>query len=150
MNSDFRELLVILNAHNVRFLVVGGYAVIHYAEPRYTKDLDLWIEPNPANALRFRAAMIEFGAWLKEMSVEDFSTPQVMFQIGMPPSRIDFLTSVPGVAFPACWNNREQVSLGDISIPFISKSDLILAKLHANRPQDQLDVQALRDTEDPS
>jgi hypothetical protein len=82
MNSDFRELLVVLNAHNVRFLVVGGYAVIHYAEPRYTKDLDLWIEPNSANALRFRAAMIEFGAWLKEMSVEDFSTPQVMFQIG--------------------------------------------------------------------
>jgi hypothetical protein len=81
--------------------------------------------------------------------VEDFSTPKVMFQIGMPPSRIDFLPSVPGVEFAPCWTNREVVSLGYLSIPFISKSDLILAKLYANRPQDQIDVQALRDTEGP-
>ncbi len=144
MNYDFKELLAVLNAHEVRYLVVGGYAVIHYAEPRYTKDLNLWIEPERGNALRFRSAMIAFGGWLNEMSVEDFSTPKVMFQLGLPPTRIDFLTSLPGLEFCSCWDRREAVPLGNQLAYFIGKEDLIHAKLTANRPQDQIHVANLR------
>ena len=97
MNSDFKELLTILNDCEVRYLVVGGYAYIHYAEPRYTKDIDLWIEPTPENALRLREALVRFGGWVDGMTLEHFTTERTMFQIGLPPCRVDFLTSIPAL-----------------------------------------------------
>lgn len=91
MNSDFKELLADLCRFQVKFLVVGGYAVMHHTEPRFTKDLDLWIEPNLENAERLREALVRFGAWLDHMKVEDFCEEGVMFQIGIPPVRVSSL-----------------------------------------------------------
>jgi predicted nucleotidyltransferase len=144
MNSDFEELLAELCRFQVRFLVVGGYAVMYHSEPRFTKDLDLWIEPDPENAARLREALLKFGAWLSHMDVGDFSQPGVMFQIGVPPVRVDLLTSVPGLEFPGCWTRREAVRIGGIEVPFLGLDDLILAKQRAGRDQDLLDLEKLR------
>ena len=144
MNSDFAELLTLLHDCRVEYLVVGGYAVIHYAEPRYTKDLDLWIRPELANAQRFREALLRFGGWVGEMTAETFAEEGVMFQIGLPPTRVDFLTSVAGVQFATCWERREPVELAGTLVPFISREDLITAKLSSARPQDLLDAATLR------
>ena len=144
MNSDFKELLDDLCRSRVRFLVVGGYAVIHHTEPRFTKDLDLWIEPSPENAGRLREALLRFGAWLEHMKVEDFCEEGVMFQIGIPPVRVDFLTSVSGLEFPGCWDRREVVRLGGAEVPMLGLADLIIAKECAGRRQDELDLEKLR------
>lgn len=128
MNSDFKELLADLCRFRVRFPVVGGYAVMYHSEPRFTKDLDLWIEPDPENAARLRDALLKFGAWLSHMNVSDFAQPGVMFQVGMPPVRVDLLTSVPGLEFQGCWERRETVRIGDTEAPFLGLEDLIVAK----------------------
>jgi predicted nucleotidyltransferase len=125
-------------------LVVGGYAVMYHSEPRFTKDLDLWIEPDPENAARLRDALLKFGAWLSHMAVSDFTQPGVMFQIGMPPVRVDFLTSVPGIEFPGSWERRESVRVGESEVPFLGLEDLIAAKERAGRDQDLLDLEKLR------
>jgi predicted nucleotidyltransferase len=144
MNSDFRELLADLCRSRVRFLVVGGYAVMHHTEPRFTKDLDLWIEPNAGNAERLREALLRFGAWLEHMKVADFCEEGVMFQIGIPPVRVDFLTSVPGLEFSSCWERRDVATLGDTEVPMLGLADLIIAKERAGRRQDELDLEKLR------
>lgn len=143
MNSDFKELLTILNDCQVEYLVVGGYAVIFYAEPRYTKDIDLWILPSAENAVRLRMALMRFGGWVEGMTLEHFSNERTMFQIGLPPCRVDFLTSVPGLDFAAAYEARVNSDLGGVRIPFVSLQHLIQAKQAAGRPQDLLDVEAL-------
>lgn len=144
MNSDFKELLGALSRARVRYLVVGGYAVIYHTEPRFTKDLDLWIEPTRENAERLRRALMEFGAWLDHMSIDDFSSEQVMFQLGLPPVRIDLLTSVPGLEFTGCWERRENALIDSLQIPVVGLEDLITAKKRAGRDQDLLDLGKLR------
>jgi predicted nucleotidyltransferase len=143
MNSDFKELLTILNDCQVEYLVVGGYAVIFYAEPRYTKDIDLWILPSAENAVRLREALLRFGGWVEGMTLDHFSTERTMFQIGLPPCRVDFLTSVSGLEFGAAHQARVISDVGGVSVPFVSLNDLIQAKRTAGRPQDLLDVAAL-------
>lgn len=143
MNSDFKELLCILGECRVRFLVVGAYAVMYHTEPRFTKDLDLWIEPERNNILRFREALAKFGAWLDHMSVDDFCEKQVMYQIGLPPTRVDFLTSVPGLDFAGCWERRVEVPVGQVRFPVLGMDDLIAAKQAAGRAQDRLDLEKL-------
>jgi len=89
--SDYKELLKILNRHRVRYLIVGAYAVIHYTEPRYTKDLDIWVEPEIKNAKRVYEALKEFGAPLKDISVADFANKNLVYQIGVEPVRVDII-----------------------------------------------------------
>jgi predicted nucleotidyltransferase len=143
MNSDFRELLAILNECQVSYLVVGGYAYIHYAEPRYTKDIDLWIQPTPENALRLRTALVRFGGWVEGMTLEHFTTERTMFQIGLPPCRVDFLTSLPGLQFETAYAARKVTDLDGLAVPFISLEDLITAKRTAGREQDLRDIEGL-------
>jgi hypothetical protein len=99
MNSDFKDLLRIFNEHSVRYLIVGGYAVIKYTEPRYTKDLDVWIEASPENSRAVFEALRQFGAPLKNISPKDFAKRGSIYQMGRPPARIDVLTSVEGLRF---------------------------------------------------
>ena len=143
MNSDFKELLTILNDCQVSYLVVGGYAYIHYAEPRYTKDIDLWIKPSRENAVRLRDALVRFGGWVDGMTLEHFTTERTMFQIGLPPCRVDFLTSVPGVEFDSAYASRKVAEVGGLAVPLISLHDLITAKRTAGREQDLRDVAGL-------
>lgn len=144
---DFKELLSTLAKHRVRYLVVGGYAVMRYTEPRFTKDLDLWIATDEENAKAVFRAMKEFGAPLLGLTAHDFTEKGYFYQMGKPPFRLDIMMSIPGVEFEAAWENREETLLKGLTIPFISKADLIRAKDASGRPQDLLDAENLRRTE---
>lgn len=143
-SPDFRELLSILAKHKVRYLVVGGYAVMKYTEPRFTKDLDLWIATNKENAEAVFAALQEFGASLKDLTPADFTQEGYFYQMGSPPFRLDIMMSIPGVSFEAAWANREESQVEGLGIPFISKADLIKTKKASGRDQDRLDIKKLR------
>jgi len=143
-SPDFRELLSFLEKHKVRYLVVGGYAVMKYTEPRFTKDLDLWISTDEENSKAVYAALKEFGAPLKGLAPPDFTQEGYFYQMGNPPFRLDVMMSIPGVTFETAWANREKVQLEGLVIPFISKADLIKAKEASGRPQDLIDAKELR------
>lgn len=143
-NPDFKELLSLLEKHKVRYLVVGGYAVMKYTEPRFTKDLDLWISTDKENSKAVYAALKEFGAPLKNLIAADFAQEGYFYQMGNPPFRLDVMMSIPGVTFETAWANREKVHLEGLDIPFISKADLIKSKEASGRPQDLIDAKELR------
>lgn len=143
VNSDFSDLLQIFNAREVKYLVIGGYAVVQYAEPRFTKDLDILISTEPVNAQAVYAALREFGAPLTGLSPKDFSEEGFFFQIGVSPVRVDVLMGIPGIHFDECWNRRMEVDFDGLKVIFISKQDLIASKRAAGRPQDLLDVDLL-------
>ena len=143
-SPDFRELLSILGKHKVRYLVVGGYAVMKYTEPRFTKDLDLWIATDAENANAIFTALKEFGAPLQDLTPADFREEGYFYQMGRPPFRLDIMMSLQGVTFEAAWANRENVSVEELAIPFISKADLIKTKEASGRDQDLIDAKKLR------
>jgi len=143
MNSDFRELLQSFARHNVKYLIVGGYAVIHYSQPRYTKDLDLWIEPSAENARAVVSAFAEFGIPLIDITEKDLATEGTQFVLGVAPVMLDFLTSVPPLSFAECWKRRNPVPSGDDIHLYLSLDDLCIAKKHAARWQDLADMEEL-------
>ena len=143
MNSDFKELLQALHDHTVEYLIIGGYAVIYHSEPRFTKDLDLWINPNVENAGRLMAAFQDFGMPLIDIEESDFTTPGTQYVMGMPPCAIDFLTSVEPLDFDLCWQNRDVSDIEGVEVNYLGKQDLIKAKEFANRDQDRLDLKKL-------
>jgi predicted nucleotidyltransferase len=140
MNSDLIELLHCLNDFKVKYLVIGGYAVSYYAEPRYTKDLDLWVEASDRNAKNLIKALTHFGAPVDNLSFKDFATPGTIFVFGVAPNRIDILNKAPGASFSSAWKNRKSVRLSDLKIPFVSLLDLRKLKKAAGRPQDKIDL----------
>ena len=144
MNSDFKELLKIFADRKVKYLIIGGYAVAKHAEPRYTKDLDIWIGNSSENAKRVFQSLKEFGAPLSNITIEDFTIPANVFQIGIEPSRIDILMGLKQLNFEECWTRRAASSLGDLEIYFISLDDLIFNKQLAGRPQDLRDAEILQ------
>ena len=144
MNSDFKDLLRLFNAKEVKYLVIGGYAVIKYAQPRYTGDLDIWIEASQENSKLVFDALTHFGAPVKTLSPSDFATPGFFFQMGIPPSRIDILMSVSGLEFSDAWPRRVSSSVGEDTFYFICKEDLVLIKQAAGRPKDLADLEALK------
>jgi hypothetical protein len=143
VNSDFSDLLRLFSDNDVRYLVIGGYAFIQYAEPRYTADLDLWISTNIKNATAVYKALHEFGAPLVGMSEDDFAEEGYFYQMGVPPVRVDILMGIPGVEFEDAWKERLVVEFDGLLVSFISKQDLIAAKRASGRPQDLLDVDLL-------
>lgn len=145
-SPDFREMLSLLEKHKVRYLVVGGYAVMKYTEPRFTKDLDLWISTDEENAKAVFAALKEFGAPLKDLAPSDFMQGGYFYQMGNPPFRLDVMMSIPGLTFETAWANREEVQVEGSVIPFISKADLIRAKEAGGRDQDLIDAKKLRES----
>lgn len=145
MNSDFKELLLIFAEEKVEYLVVGGYAVIEYTQPRYTKDIDLWLKPSPENARRIVKAFYRFGLPLVEVTPADLEKEGLQYVIGASPCQIDFLTSLPGLPdFDAAWAARKTGSADDIPIQFLGKDHLIRAKTTAGRPQDLADLDELQ------
>jgi hypothetical protein len=142
-NSDFKELLSLLNAAEVRYLVVGAYAVIEHTEPRYTKDIDIWISPDRENAERTYAALKEFGAPLTKITVDDFTNPELVYHMGRPPARVDVLMGLTGLEFEASWKNRITSTYGDVPTQFLSPQDLIVNKRLVGRSQDVTDVESL-------
>jgi hypothetical protein len=145
-SPDFRELLSLLEKHKVRYLVVGGYAVMKYTEPRFTKDLDIWVSIDAENSKAIYAALKEFGASLKDLGPDDFTKDGYFYQMGNPPFRLDVMMSIPGMTFETAWIHREKVQLEGLVIPFISKADLIKSKEAGGRPQDLIDARELKKT----
>ncbi len=139
-NRDFKELLSTFKDYEVRFLVVGGYAVMRYAEPRATKDLDLWVGTDPENARRTYEALKSFGAPLAGLHAADFADSKCFYQMGKPPFRVDIMFFLTGLEFEQAWTNREVVLINGLEVPFISLIDLIAAKRALGRPQDLLDL----------
>lgn len=142
-NQDFKDLFAALSAQGSEFIVVGAHAVMVHTEPRYTKDLDVWIRPTPDNAERVYAALRDFGAPLVGLTIDDLSTPGVVFQIGVEPNRIDILTAIDGVTFDEAWSRRVPSTYGGVPIALLAMEDLIRNKRAAGRPQDLLDVAKL-------
>jgi len=142
-SPDLKELLNLFKKHNVKYLVVGGYAVMRYTEPRFTKDLDLFISVEIKNATAVYNALKEFGAPLSGLTVKDFSQEGYFYQMGLPPMRVDIMMSIPGVKFDDAWSQRERLTIDGIEMNFISKKDLIASKKASGRSQDLIDVENL-------
>lgn len=140
LNQDFQEFVELFVAHDVEFLIVGGYALAAHGHPRYTKDLDVWVWLGPENAKRVLAAIEEFGFKDLGLTVSDFQEPDVMVQLGNEPQRIDILTYASGLDFSDAYKNRVYVEIGAVQVPFISMKDLRTNKLATGRPRDLADV----------
>lgn len=147
MFQDHRDLLSAFQSHGVRYLIVGGYAVIYHAQPRFTKDIDLLIHADPANGRAIHAALAEFGAPLEGIRPEDFVERGTFFRFGHEPQTIDILADLPGIDFDAAWERRIEVTIDESSglkVYFIGRDDLIASKLASGRPQDIADAEAIR------
>jgi hypothetical protein len=143
MNRDFVEMLSALSAAGARFLIVGAHALAAHGAPRATGDLDIWIRATPDNAARVLEALRSFGAALFDLSIDDLSRPDTVFQIGLPPSRIDILSSISGVSFDQAWSNRLDIKIGDLEVGVIGRADFIANKTASGRPKDLLDLSLL-------
>ncbi len=143
LNPDFRDLFAALNAAGAEFLLVGGYALAVHSAPRFTKDLDVWVNPTAENAARVRAALVSFGAPLGELTEADLAAPGIVFQMGLPPNRIDVMTAVDGVSFPQAWPDRLETDYGGERVAVIGRLHLIANKRASGRPQDLVDADLL-------
>lgn len=145
MSEDFRDLLAALHTAGVRFLVVGAHALAAHGVPRVTGDLDLWVEATNANAARVASALTRFGAPLEALGVRpgDFVVPEQVIQIGLPPYRVDLLTSISGVAFPEAWDDRLDGTLFGVPVSFLGRRAFVKNKRAVGRPKDLEDIRAL-------
>ncbi len=145
MNEDFQDLLAALLAANVRFLVVGAHAMAVHGVPRATGDLDVWVEADAANAARVMEALLRFGAPVTSLGVSarDFSQTSQVVQIGLPPRRIDLLTSISGVGFGEAWSERTTQDVEGLAVPFLGRAALVRNKRVTGRPKDLADLEAL-------
>lgn len=143
LNPDFRDFVASLNASGARYLVVGGYAVALHGHPRYTRDIDIWLEATLENARRIVAALEAFGFGSMGVSESDFLVPDRIIQMGLPPNRIDLLTSLTGVDFASCYPARVRVDIDGLPVDFIDLENLKKNKRAVGRNQDLADIEAL-------
>ena len=143
LNRDFVEILSALCAAGVEFLVVGAHALAAHGVPRATGDLDVWIRATPDNAERVLAALRAFGAPLFDLTRDDLTRPETVFQIGVVPCRVDILTAISGVEFDAAWSGRLQLDIEGLAVPCIGRTELLANKRAAGRPKDLADLALL-------
>jgi hypothetical protein len=143
MYQDFKDLLCELNEHAVEYLVVGAHALAAHGHLRATKDLDVWIRPDHANASRVLQALASFGAPLHDLKLDDLVSPGLIFQIGVPPLRIDLITAIDGVTFDEAWSSRLATRFHGVPAPVLSRELLIRNKKASGRLQDLADVEQL-------
>jgi Nucleotidyl transferase of unknown function (DUF2204) len=144
LNQDFKEFIGLLNAHSVRYLVIGGYAVNFHGYPRYTRDLDFWIWLNENNIENLLIALNDFGFGGIGLTKSDFTQPDNVIQLGYEPYRIDILVSVEGLVFEHCFEHRVVANFEDTILNYLNIDDLITAKLNVGRPQDLADADKLQ------
>ena len=144
LNQDFKEFIQSLNDNQVRYLVIGGYAVALHGYPRYTKDIDIWIGMSPDNAAKLVKALEQFGFGSLGLQAADFLVPDQIIQLGYPPNRIDLITTSPGVDFESCYASRVQVVVDEVTVNFIDLDNLKKSKRAAGRLQDLADLENLK------
>ena len=148
LNPDFQEFLRSFVGHDVRFLIVGGYALAAHGHPRYTKDLDVWVWTDSSNAESVVEALEEFGFGGLGLTPADFEEPELVVQLGREPQRIDILTFATGLVFEEAYEHRVLVDIGGLSVPFISVDDLRTNKLATGRIRDLADAADLPPADD--
>ena len=143
VSQDYEDLFKTLNAHKIKYLIVGAHAVMFYTEPRFTKDIDVWVPVDMNDGERVYEALKKFGAPLKNVKPSDFENPTTIFQIGVAPVRIDVLNHISGVSVTDAWKNKIKSRYGKAPIYILGRFDLIKSKKAAGRPQDKLDLAKL-------
>ena len=143
LNQDYSELLKILNEYKVQYLIIGAYAVIYYTDPRYTKDMDIWVKKETENIKGLYKALAKFGAPLEKIAEEDFMKKDIIYQMGIEPVRIDILTNLFGIDFEKAWKTKSKTKYGDIGMNIIDLDNLIKSKKKAGRAQDKIDIKKL-------
>jgi len=143
VSPDYEDLFSTLNAYKIKYLVVGAHAVAYYAQPRFTKDLDIWIPAALNNSHRVYEALKAFGAPLKGVTPEDFQDPRMFLQIGVAPVRVDILVGLPGVSVREAWKHCRRSQYGKAPINILGLAELVKAKKAIGRPQDKLDLAKL-------
>lgn len=149
LNPDFFDMIAALEEEGAEFLVVGAFALAAHGVPRATGDLDLWVRPHPENAARVLRALIHFGAPIESagLTVEDLVNPDMVFQMGRPPRRIDVITGIDGVSFDEAWPNRLLIEIEDLRVPCLGRGELLRNKEAAGREKDLVDLKTLRRSE---
>jgi hypothetical protein len=140
LSRDFSEFIGFFVARDVRFLIVGGYALAAHGHPRYTKDLDVWVRVDPENGERILLALDDFGFGDLGLVLADFLDPDMDVQLGREPQRIDLLTFISGVEFDAAWDNHVDLEIGGLTVPVIGRTDLRTNKLASGRLRDLADA----------
>jgi predicted nucleotidyltransferase len=143
LNDDYKEMLQSLSEENVKFLLVGAYALAVHGFPRATKDIDFFVWATPENAANLIRALMKFGAPMEGISEADFSSEGIIFQIGNSPRRIDIVTTIDGIKFDQAYANRTMFSIEGLQVPVISLEDLIANKRASGRAQDLADIEKL-------
>jgi predicted nucleotidyltransferase len=144
LSSDFREFIRLLNNNEVKYLVVGGYAVGIHGHPRYTGDLDIWLLPDKHNVFKILKSLDEFGFGSLDITENDLMKEGTVIQLGQPPLRIDLLNSIDGVSFNECYPNKKTVTIDGLEVNFIGYNDLIKNKKATGRHQDLGDIENLQ------
>jgi hypothetical protein len=147
MSPDFADMLSALSAAGVDFIVVGAHALAAHGVPRATGHLDIWVRPSPANAARTMQALTAFGAPLADLSADDLTKPDTVFQIGLPPHRIDIVSGITGVAFDDAWPRRVMVQVTGRDVAVLSTIDFVANKSARGRPKDLADLALLDEVE---
>jgi hypothetical protein len=148
LSRDFHELLECFARNDVRYLIVGGWALAAHGHPRLTKDLDVWVWAESSNARALLEALDEFGFGDLGLRTEDFTEPDMVIQLGYPPNRVDLLTTPTGVDFEGCWSDRLEIDMDGVLVPFIGLEGLKANKKASGRPQDIIDVAILEGRQD--
>lgn len=141
--KDFREFIELLNSHEVRYLIVGGYAVAYHGYPRMTGDIDFFLAVSEENAAKLEAVLNDFGFGGLGLTAQDFLEPGKIIQLGYPPNRIDLLTSISGISFAEAWEDRVTDELDGLPVNFVGRKTLLVNKAASGRPKDQADLDAL-------
>ena len=151
LNRDFLDMIQALNSAEVEYLVVGAHAMAVHGVPRATGDFDIWVRPNRENGERVIRALNDFGAPVAAhgISLDDLETPDTVYQIGLPPRRIDLMTGVSGVSFADAWPSKVRVEIEGLSIPVIGREELIRNKRASGRAKDLIDLEILEKTSEP-
>jgi len=142
--KDFKEFLQLLTSKDIEYLVVGGYAVGYHGYPRATGDMDIWISRNEKNARKMVNALKEFGFDIPELKIEIFLEKEKIIRMGVPPMRLEIITTIDGVGFEKCFQNRVIADFGSFKANFISKGDLLINKRASGRPKDLVDYSKLQ------
>jgi len=144
VSRDYKDLFKILNRYRVAYIVVGAYAVAYYTEPRFTKDLDIWVNPTASNGQRVYNALKGFGAPLKGMKPDDFTKKEMIYQIGVVPIRVDIMMDLAGIDFGAAWKNRRRSWYGGARINILGLNELKISKKRFGRKEDIFDLERLK------